>query len=303
MTRHGKNCTAGAVYTYHEKKKDTAASGYGTQRIRLGKDAIKDFDCCCLSLQPCQDPVVTPDGYLYEKQAILEYILHQKTEIAKKMKAYEKQKQARKSSSQLESKSEEREKVEKFKTRENSIVSKPINPFLPGQNKGGEKGGTESSSAESSSGSAACSSQNLPSFWIPTLTPEAKPTLLKKPSKAVLCPMSGNPIKMNELITVRFTPLDSSLTRVALLTRQDRYICAVTRDVLGNSVPCALLRPSGAVVTQECVEKLIKKDMIDPVTGDKLTDKDIIPLQRGGTGFAGSGVGLHAKESRPVMQV
>ncbi|TNN26117.1 Nitric oxide synthase-interacting protein [Liparis tanakae] len=23
MTRHGKNCTAGAVYTYHEKRKDT----------------------------------------------------------------------------------------------------------------------------------------------------------------------------------------------------------------------------------------------------------------------------------------
>lgn len=25
---------------------------------------------------------------------------------------------------------------------------------------------------------------------------------------------------------------------------QDRYVCAVTRDVLGNSVPCAVLRPS-----------------------------------------------------------
>lgn len=108
---------------------------------------------------------------------------------------------------------------------------------------------------------------------------------------------------MNELITVRFTPLDSSLDRVALLTRQDRYVCAVTRDVLGNSVPCAVLRRSGAVVTQECVEKLIKKDMIDPVTGDKLSDKDIIPLQRGGTGFAASGVDLRAKEARPVMQV
>ncbi|XP_044038687.1 nitric oxide synthase-interacting protein isoform X2 [Siniperca chuatsi] len=304
MTRHGKNCTAGAVYTYHEKKKDTAASGYGTQSIRLGKDAIKDFDCCCLSLQPCQDPVVTPDGYLYEKQAILEYILHQKTEIAKKMKAYEKQKQAQKSNSQLESKSEERERVERFKTRENSIVSKPINPFTSGQNKGSEKGRTDSSPAEASSaGSAATSSQSLPSFWIPSLTPEAKPTLLKKPSKAVLCPMSGRHIKMNELIAVRFTPLDSSLDRVALLTRQDRYVCAVTRDTLGNSVPCAVLRPSGAVVTQECVEKLIKKDMIDPVTGDKLSDKDIIPLQRGGTGFAASGVDLRAKEARPVMQV
>ncbi|KAM9844182.1 nitric oxide synthase-interacting protein [Aulostomus maculatus] len=304
MTRHGKNCTAGAVYTYHEKKKDTAASGYGTQSIRLGKDAIKDFDCCCLSLQPCQDPVVTPDGFLYEKQAILEYILHQKTEIAKKMKAYEKQKQVQKNNNQLESKSEERDRVEKFKTRENSIVSKPINPFTSVQTKGDEKARTDSSAAETSSvGSAASSSQSLPSFWIPSLTPEAKATLLKKPSKIVLCPMSGRPIKMNELIPVRFTPMDPSLDRVALLTRQDRYVCAVTRDVLGNSVPCAVLRPSGNVVTQECVEKLIKKDMLDPVTGDKLCAKDIIPLQRGGTGFAASGVDLSAKEARPVMQV
>ena len=36
-----------------------AASGYGTQNIRLSRDAVKDFDCCCLSLQPCHDPVVT----------------------------------------------------------------------------------------------------------------------------------------------------------------------------------------------------------------------------------------------------
>uniref|UniRef100_A0A1A7YXJ1 Nitric oxide synthase-interacting protein n=2 Tax=Iconisemion striatum TaxID=60296 RepID=A0A1A7YXJ1_9TELE len=303
MTRHGKNCTAGAVYTYHEKKKDTAASGYGTQSIRLGKDAIKDFDCCCLSLQPCQDPVVTPDGYLYEKQAILEYILHQKTDIAKKMKAYEKQKQALRNNNQLESKSEERQKVEKFKTSENSIVSKPINPFTSGHNKESEVGRSQGSAGESSTtSSASSSSQNLPSFWVPSLTPEAKPTLLKKPSKAVLCPMSGRPIKMSDLIPVRFTPLDPSLDRVALLNRQERYVCAVTRDALGNSIPCAVLRPTGAVVTQECVEKLIKKDMMDPVSGDKLSDRDIIPLQRGGTGFAASGVDLRAKEARPVMQ-
>ncbi|TNM94290.1 nitric oxide synthase-interacting protein [Takifugu rubripes] len=302
MTRHGKNCTAGAVYTYHEKKKDTAASGYGTQSIRLGKDAIKDFDCCCLSLQPCQDPVVTPDGYLYDKQAILEFILHQKKEIAKQMKAYEKQKQTRKSTTQLQSKSGEREKVEKFKTTENSIVSKPINPFMFGQTDGNKPYQTKNSSAESPIG-ASTSNHSLPSFWIPSLTPEAKPSLLKKPSKTVLCPMSGKPIKMNDLITVCFTPLDPTLSRVSLLTRQDRYVCAVTRDVLGNSVPCAVLRPSGAVVTQECVEKLIKKDMVDPVTGDKLSEKDIIFLQRGGTGFASCGVELHARESRPVMQV
>ncbi|TRZ07883.1 hypothetical protein HGM15179_019222, partial [Zosterops borbonicus] len=86
MTRHGKNCTAGAVYSYHERKKDTAASGYGTQRVRVGRDAIKDFDCCCLSLQPCRDPVVTPEGFLYEREAIVGYLLHQKTKIARETK-------------------------------------------------------------------------------------------------------------------------------------------------------------------------------------------------------------------------
>ena len=37
---------------------------------------------------------------------------------------------------------------------------------------------------------------------------------------------------------------------------------------------------SGAVVTQECVDKIIKKDMIDPISNKKLTDHDIIPIQR-----------------------
>lgn len=30
----------------------------------------------------------------------------------------------------------------------------------------------------------------------------------------------------------------------------------------------------------ECVEKLIKKDMIHPLTNAKLKEKDIIPLER-----------------------
>ncbi|MEQ2213625.1 hypothetical protein XENOCAPTIV_018049, partial [Xenoophorus captivus] len=42
----------------------------------------------------------------------------------------------------------------------------------------------------------------------------------RQKSKAVLCPMSGRPIKMNDLIPVHFTPLDPSLDRVALLNRQ-----------------------------------------------------------------------------------
>jgi hypothetical protein len=80
-------------------------------------------------------------------------------------------------------------------------------------------------------------------------------------------------------------------------------------------------------VTTECVEKLIKTDMMDPISSVKLKDDDIIPIQRvgticfefmqnewlfighlvfflhfkGGTGFAGSGVELKSKKQMPVM--
>ncbi|XP_005991006.1 nitric oxide synthase-interacting protein [Latimeria chalumnae] len=293
MTRHGKNCTAGAVYTYYEKRKDTAASGYGTQSARLSKDSIKDFDCCSLSLQPCKDPVVTPEGYLYEKEAILEYILHQKREIAKKMKAFEKQKNEKKAEAQELVKAAKDTKVKAFLAKETTIVSKPLNPFT-----------VKADAAQPSTSEEGADPQGkqLPSFWIPSLTPEAKASKIRKPDKCVYCPMSGMPLKMKDLIPVKFTPIDPKLDRVGLITRQDRYMCAVTHDVLGNSVPCAVLRPSGVAVTMECVEKLIKKDMVDPVTGDKLKEKDIIVLQRGGTGFSGSGALLQATESRPVMQ-
>lgn len=54
----------------------SAASGYGTQSIRLGKDAIKDFDCCCLSLQPCQDPVVTYVSFFRHAHCVFLYSLN-----------------------------------------------------------------------------------------------------------------------------------------------------------------------------------------------------------------------------------
>ncbi|KAM6223419.1 nitric oxide synthase-interacting protein isoform 1-T1 [Rhynchocyon petersi] len=296
MTRHGKNCTAGAVYTYHEKKKDTAASGYGTQNVRLSRDAVKDFDCCCLSLQPCHDPVVTPDGYLYEREAILEYILHQKKEIARQMKAYEKQRGARREEQKELQRAAAQDQVRGFLEKEAAIVSRPLNPFTPKAAPG------NGLADDGQPGTSTDKEKALPSFWVPSLTPEAKATKLEKPSRTVTCPMSGKPLRMSDLTAVRFTPLDSSVDRVGLITRSERYVCAVTRDSLSNATPCAVLRPSGAVVTVECVDKLIRKDMVDPVNGEKLTDRDIIVLQRGGTGFAGSGVKLQAEKSRPVMQ-
>ena len=135
MTRHAKNCTAGTVYTYHERKKDTQKSGYGSKAVRLGKDSVKNFDCCSLTLQPCREPVVTPDGFLYDREAILECLLHQKTEAARKMKAFEKQKKKQEAEEVGKVEEKERSKVESFVSMEKRITTKPTNAFTVSKEK------------------------------------------------------------------------------------------------------------------------------------------------------------------------
>ena len=51
MTRHGRNATNAAVYSYHERRKDAKESGWGSEKARFSKDSVKGFDCCSLMLQ------------------------------------------------------------------------------------------------------------------------------------------------------------------------------------------------------------------------------------------------------------
>ena len=88
----------------------------------------------------------------------------------------------------------------------------------------------------------------------------------------------------------------------SVITQTARYKCPVTHDILSNSVPCAVLKPSGDVVTMDCVKNIIQKDWMCPLTGRKLREDDIIEMKRGGTGFAGGGADLKAKSYRPSMQ-
>lgn len=316
MTRHSKNCTAGHVYTYHEKKKDTEASGWGTEKARFSKDSMQEFDCCNLSLQPCKDPVITPDGYLYEREAIIEYMIQQKRLIAKKLKDYER----RKTKEEVEQKrlleEKKSERVKEFMKQEGSIISKPLNPFKGSplaliKPEGGKKSTKDDEPQPGPSGVGAGALSNmsgenktsLPAFWIPSLTPDDKGTLVKKPETKVLCPMTKKPLAMKHLITVKFTKVKDGDDKTHVLNKDLRYVCPVTGDALGNSVPCAVLRHSGAVVTQESVEKILRLDdpMRDPITALVMTDKDIIYMQRGASSFAASGLILEAASARPVM--
>eukprot|EP00740_Mantoniella_antarctica_P013137 CAMPEP_0181376690 /NCGR_PEP_ID=MMETSP1106-20121128/17452_1 /TAXON_ID=81844 /ORGANISM="Mantoniella antarctica, Strain SL-175" /LENGTH=146 /DNA_ID=CAMNT_0023495283 /DNA_START=60 /DNA_END=497 /DNA_ORIENTATION=+ len=86
-SRHSKNAGTMGVenMTYMEKRQ----LGFGTVKERLGKDTVKEFDACALGLTHAKDPVITPEGVLYDKEHILQCLLHQKKDIARKLKVYE----------------------------------------------------------------------------------------------------------------------------------------------------------------------------------------------------------------------
>lgn len=307
MTRHSKNCTANTVYTYHERRKDAKNSGYGTQTVRLGKDSIRAFDCCCLTLQPAKDPVITQDGFIYDRAAILEYIITQKADIKRREKIYAKQVD-RAARQTLEKKKMEREEkarafmaLNTLDTHSKASAQAAESAALASVSKGSMK--LTSVQGDYKPGTAA-------SFWtdIPSAAESANQVPdIPKPDATIRCPMSGKPLRYKDLITVKFTDFEpddsaggSSGSRTTAFN-EIRRICAVSKDPLTSATRCYVLRPSGAVVTREVVEKIIRKEMIDPISGDKLTDSDLIEVQTGCGGFADGRSVLTASRVAPVM--
>lgn len=234
MTRHARNCTAGAVYTYNEKKKDAAESGYGTNAQRLGKDSVKSFDCCSLTLQPCRNPVVTKDGYLFDKEAILQYIITKKNEYSRKLKEYERLKKLEENESSQELNRKRQECVEQFVKS-----GKPVNGAV-------EKPSTSREAKEESSISNMSNGheKKLPSFWLPSECPNAGLAKAQKPDPTIYCPVSQKVLKAKDLIDVKFTLVKDGDTKKSLIAKEARYMCPVTHDILSNAVPCAVLRPT-----------------------------------------------------------
>ncbi|KAL5250172.1 hypothetical protein ACHWQZ_G016035 [Mnemiopsis leidyi] len=277
MTRHGKNATACAVYSYHERQKDTAEGEYGTQSAKIGRDSARNFDCCCLTLQPCTDPVVTPDGYLFEREAILTNLLKQKRKIAKQEKAYAKQckEKSAKSVKDLD--------TEKFLNEQSTSSAIKVNESV----------------------TAADNSRKLNNFWVNNLQGHASKEEIKKPDTKTYCPITSKPLRLKDLTTVNFTEMPpDEKAGTSLHCRESRYMCAVTKDALSNAVSCVVLKPTGNVITLDCYDRLVKTEMVEPLSGEKLKERDIIMLKRGSTGYAGAkntGEDLIAKKKGAVL--
>jgi len=54
--------------------------------------------------------------------------------------------------------------------------------------------------------------------------------------------MSGKPLRMKDLIDVKFKEINDPDDKASLIVKKERYICPITHDVLSNSVPVAVIK-------------------------------------------------------------
>ena len=236
-----------------------------------------NFDDCNLTNARVIQSMCTPGGVLYSKEAILKNLLAQKRENKRKLRLWEEQEQNRRDTEAENALVEEEERKEAFlraqEHRSGAGAGAGVQAEAVGSS-GGEPKGT--------------GGESMRAFWLPSKTPEASVSV-GKPSMVCRCPASGKKLKLKDLFSVTFArdPEDAS-----------KYIDPITKDELSNKDTLVVIRTSGTVMKKKTYEKLVKPDGI--LNGAAVSEKDVIELQKGGTGFAAHDKNASAKKHYSV---
>ncbi|EFN55862.1 hypothetical protein CHLNCDRAFT_145441 [Chlorella variabilis] len=273
--------------TYHERK----ALGHGTVMERLGKESIGNFYDCRLTLMPAVDPVCTPKGFLFSREAILENLLEQKKANKRKLAAWQAQ-QAEDTRKQEDKAAIDAEAALLAFDRQNHMgaseqltkklkqtINEEAEVLLADKRRasGAVNIKTNEERMKGMTGDTA--------FWVPGKVGESK-VVLDKPDMSTLCPATGDKLKLKDLFSVRFTPVPDG--------GPHEYMDPVTKDIFINASRLVVLKPTGDVVLKETWERCIKGD--GSYGGVPVGEDDVLELQRGGTGFAAHDKELQAKK-------
>lgn len=282
--RHSKNNNDLAYFTYDEKKK----LGYGTQRERLGKDSIKPFDSCSLCLKPVIDPMSCQKGHIFCKECILECLLAQKKDIQRKTAAHAMQ--------QKQDKEDEEEKLELQKARELDAFDQQNHGALPqysDKNYNRDKNGFHGANSVKATLYEEEALRTMKAFWLPSATPEA-PSKVEAPSTCTTCPEGSEKLKMKTLFPIRFTEDTTEQKKATSLDKS--YICPSCKVTITNTIALVALSSCGHVFCKKCADKFMAVDKVCLVCNKGCKERNLVPLEKGGTGFSAHGDNLEAKD-------
>ncbi|KAI5297911.1 hypothetical protein KEM55_004078 [Ascosphaera atra] len=281
---HSKRNTSLPHFTAYERS--LLRSTWGTQRARLSRDSFLPFSSCRLCLLPAQEPAVAcaVNGDIFCRECAVNNLLAQHKEI----KRIEKER-ALAESQRAEQDEKLLEEARKRELKEFELVSMGQNVKKrkqEGDNERPENKRIDVDAARKGKQGfaldeeemrriareqiekakreleqekvwqAETSKSNLPSFWVPTLTPSVEAPEEKRRKITPICPASSSDnehtYSLKTLVTVHFTEEKDDETKE--VTR----ICPACRKGLTNGSRAILTKPCGHVLCKTCVEYFMK---------------------------------------------
>jgi len=287
MARHSRHSNDRSFYTYKER----VDAGYaGFRKMTMGSDCFLPFGHCCLTLKVPKDPVVTPDGYLYEREAILESLLRQKIELQAEAKKYEEQERKKDAKAAAGVRAEEQKVLDDFCRADQGILSNGDSRHKRGlaSTDGDARVEDRPELKKLKQGELLVIDKKTmgeKAFWASQNTQSAAPAPLKKVDTASRCPMSGKKLRAKDLLSVKFEATDAKMIQKG--GDKGCYTCPISKKPISHQ-QAVVIKPSGWVVLESALETAgVLKDLLCPVTGKKLKGKeDILKLQIAGTGFS-----------------
>lgn len=285
--RHSKNNNDLAFFTYDEKKK----LGYGTQRERLGKDSIKPFDACCLCLKPFIDPLCCQKGHVFCKECILECLLSQKKDIQRKLAAHV--------AHQKHEIEDEEERLALQKARELEAFDQQNHGAVPQYSDRSHANGIDGGGFHGANSVKATSYEEealrtMKAFWLPSATPAA-PIKVDAPSSSTVCPEGNEKLKLKSLFPIYFTEEDNQQKKKPR-SLDTNYVCPSCKVTLTNTLALVVVSTCGHVFCKKCADRFVAVDKVCLKCNKACKEKSLVPLEKGGTGFAGHDDHLEATD-------
>ncbi|CAI7678399.1 unnamed protein product [Penicillium manginii] len=292
---HSKRNTSLPHFTSYERS--LLRSTWGTKRSVIGRDSFLPFASCKLCLQPARKPVVScpSNGDLFCRECAISDLLAQRQEMkraereredARKRLAEDDERVADEArandlrefelvsmglgggkNKKRKANAEEEDAIERFKAREVEVdgVRRKVFELDEGVMARVAREERERLRDELKKEKSESSKSALPSFWVPSLTPntDADEIAANKAVKvAPICPGSSeahrHTYSLKTLVEVNFTEEKGSDGTVS-------RVCPSCKKNLSNGLKAMLTKPCGHVICQPCVTKFMTPHaVLDP---------------------------------------
>lgn len=135
--------------------------------------------------------------------------------------------------------------------------------------------------------------RTMKAFWLPSATPEA-PVKVEAPSASTICPEGKKKLKLKSLFPVYFTEDKSEEKKSS--SNDKSFICPSCKVTLTNTLSLVALSSCGHVFCKKCADKFMAVDKVCLVCNKPCKERNLVNVEKGGTGFAAHGDRLEARD-------